>query len=129
MAQVSRRCRTVRSRRHLGRGCRRQRRLWVEALESRRLLSADTSAPWDPANTPVADSLHRFQVNGVDGQVVGYTSIIDNTTNDGSYMLGQVAGSGNDQWLPGAAVISGANDSHWRSDVVAMNPSGARTYT
>jgi PKD repeat protein len=78
----------------------------------------------DPANTPVADSLHRFQVNGVDGAVVGYTSVIDNTTNDGSYMLGQVAGSGDDQWLPGAAVISGANESRWRSDVVAMNPSG-----
>ncbi len=83
----------------------------------------------DPANTPVAESLHRFQINGVDGPVVGYTSIIDNTTNDGSYMLGQVAGSGDDQWLPGAAVISGANDSRWRSDVVAMNPSGGAITT
>jgi subtilisin family serine protease/PKD repeat protein len=78
----------------------------------------------DPANTPVAESLHRFQVNGVDGPVVGYTSVIDNATNDGSYFLGQAAGGGGDQWLPGVAVISGANGSRWRSDVVAMNPSG-----
>ena len=78
----------------------------------------------DPANTPVGDSLHRFEVNGVDGPVVGYTSVIDNATNDGSYMLGQVPGGSSDQWLPGAAVIRGANDSNWRSDVVAMNPSG-----
>jgi PKD repeat protein len=83
----------------------------------------------DPANTPVAESLHRFQVNGVDGPVVGYTSVIDNATNDGSYMLGQVAGSGDDQWLPGAAVISGANESRWRSDVVAMNPSSGAITT
>ena len=77
----------------------------------------------DPATTPVGESLHCFQVNGVDGPVVGYTSVIDDATNDGSYMLGQVAGSGDDQWLPGAATIRGANDSSWRSDVVVMNSS------
>ncbi len=46
----------------------------------------------DPDTVPEADSLHRFEVIGVDGRVVAYTSIIDNATSDGSYMVGQVAG-------------------------------------
>jgi len=79
----------------------------------------------DPANTPEAESLHRFEVTGVDGRVVAYTSIIDNTTSDGSYMIGQVAGSGDPQWLPGAAVIRGANSSDWRSDIVVMSSAAA----
>jgi hypothetical protein len=79
----------------------------------------------DPANTPEAESLHRFEVTGVDGRVVAYTSIIDNTTSDGSYMIGQVPGDGDPQWLPGAAVIRGANDSDWRSDVIVMSSAQA----
>ncbi|HOC42191.1 MAG TPA: hypothetical protein PKJ99_04150 [Thermoanaerobaculales bacterium] len=79
----------------------------------------------DPANTPVADSLHRFEVTGADGRVVAYTSIIDNATSDGSYMVGQVPGGGDPQWLPGAAAIAGANSSDWRSDVVMVSSADA----
>jgi hypothetical protein len=75
----------------------------------------------DPDGVSEAASLHRFEVIGLDCRVIGYTSIIDNVTNDGSYMLGQVPGGGDDQWLPGAAVILGANASDWRSDVVFMS--------
>ena len=78
----------------------------------------------DPDNTPVAESLHRFEVTGINGRVVGYTSIIDNATSDGSYMIGQVPGGTGDQWLPGAAVILGAQSSDWRSDVVLMSTAG-----
>jgi hypothetical protein len=80
----------------------------------------------DPDTVPVSESLHRFEVEGVGGKVVVYTSIIDNVTNDGSYMLGQwVGGTGDRVWLPGAAFTRGVNNSQWRSDVVAMNLSGA----
>jgi bacillopeptidase F len=75
----------------------------------------------DPDSTALADSIHRFEVTGIDGRVVAYTSIIDNSTNDSSYMLGQVPGGADVQWLPGAAVIQGDNQSDWRSDVVAMS--------
>jgi hypothetical protein len=76
----------------------------------------------DPDTVAVADSLHRFEVVGVDGKIVTYSTIIDNLTNDGSYMLGQWPGSkGERPWLPGVAVTSGVNDSQWRSDVMVFN--------
>jgi len=76
----------------------------------------------DPDAVPVADSLHRFEVVGVDGKIVAYSTIIDNLTNDGSYMLGQWPGSkGEKPWLPGAAVTRGVNDSQWRSDIMVFN--------
>lgn len=79
----------------------------------------------DPDTVAVADSLHLFEVTGLDGKIVAYSTIIDNVTNDGSYMLGQWPGSNGDPtWLPGAASIRGLNDSHWRSDVIVFNLSG-----
>jgi len=79
----------------------------------------------DPETVDVADSLHRFEVVGVDGRIVTYTTIIDNLTSDGSYMLGQWAGSkGQRPWLTGAAFTHGANASQWRSDVMVFNLSG-----
>jgi len=75
----------------------------------------------DPDTTPLEESVHRFEVTGIDGRVVAYASIIDNATSDGSYMVGQVPGGSEPQWLPGAAVIRGANQSNWRSDVVAVS--------
>ena len=84
----------------------------------------------DPDNIPTADSLHRFEVVGVDGRVVAYTAIIDNRSNDSSYMVGQRAGDGDGElWLPGAALIEGVNNSLWRSDLVVMSPvaSGSTT--
>jgi hypothetical protein len=79
----------------------------------------------DPDGTPLADSVHRFEVVGQDGRVTAYTSIIDNQTSDGSYMPGQLpVGGPGLSWLPGAAKISGANDSRWRSDVVLMHVGG-----
>jgi bacillopeptidase F len=76
----------------------------------------------DPDTVAVADSLHRFEVVGIDGRVMAYTSIIDNVTSDGSYMLGQLPGSaGGTSWLPGAAFVRGVNDSQWRSDVMVFN--------
>ena len=80
----------------------------------------------DPDAVTTADSLYRFDVVGVDGRIVAYTSIIDNATNDGAYMLGRWAGDADGRvWLPGAAFLRGANDSRWRSDVVVMNLSSA----
>ncbi|MCU0305046.1 MAG: S8 family serine peptidase [Thermoanaerobaculales bacterium] len=78
----------------------------------------------DPDAVSEAESLHRFEVVGVDGRVAAYTSIIDNATSDGSYMVGQVPLADGVQWLPGAAVVEGANASNWRSDVVAISTSG-----
>jgi PKD repeat protein len=76
----------------------------------------------DPDGVAVEDSLHRFEVVGVDGTIVAYSTIIDNLTNDGSYMLGQWPGSKGDRpWLPGVAVTRGRNDSQWRSDVMVFN--------
>ncbi len=81
----------------------------------------------DPDGVSVADSVHRFEVVGENGRVVAYTSIIDNQTSDGSYMLGQLPAGGLQlSWLPGAAKISGANDSRWRSDVIVMHVGGGR---
>jgi hypothetical protein len=40
-------------------------------------------------------------------------------------MLGQVPGGADAQWLPGAALMQGDNQSDWRSDVVAMSTAGA----
>jgi len=80
----------------------------------------------DPDGVTVADSLHRFEVVGVDGKVAVYTSIIDNVSNDGSYMAGQYVGGGTQpRWLPGAASTEGINNSQWRSDVIAFNLSDA----
>ena len=77
----------------------------------------------DPDNVPTADSLHRFEVVGVDGRVVAYSAIIDNRSNDSSYMVGQRSGDGlGDLWLPGTALIEGVNNSQWRSDLVVMSP-------
>jgi hypothetical protein len=76
----------------------------------------------DPETVALADSLHRFEVVGVDGRVVAYTSIIDNVTSDGSYLLSQRSGSvGTTPWLPGAAFVRGVNDSQWRSDLMIFN--------
>jgi bacillopeptidase F len=84
----------------------------------------------DPDAVTVAESVHRFEVVGENGRVVAYTSIIDNQTNDGSYMLGQVpAGGLQFSWLPGAAKISGANESRWRSDVIVMHVGGSNDAT
>jgi bacillopeptidase F len=80
----------------------------------------------DPDTVALADSVHRFEVVGENGRVVAYTSVIDNETSDGSYMLGQVPIDGaRRSWLPGAATVSGANDSRWRSDVILMHTDGA----
>jgi len=81
----------------------------------------------NPDTVPEGESLHRFEVVGVNGRVTAYTSIIDNATSDGSYMVGRVPDGGDGEWLPGAAVISGANNSNWRSDVVVVNTSGLAT--
>ena len=76
----------------------------------------------DPDAVAVADSIHRFEVVGSNGRVAAYTSIIDNRTSDGSYMVGQVpADAVREAWLPGAARTSGANDSRWRSDLILMH--------
>jgi bacillopeptidase F len=76
----------------------------------------------DPDAVAVADSLHRFEVVGVGGKIVVYSTIIDNLTNDGAYLLGQWPGEkGPKPWLPGAAVTRGVNDSQWRTDVMAFN--------
>ena len=76
----------------------------------------------DPDGVAVEDSLHRFEVVGVGGKIVAYSTIIDNLTSDGSYMLGQWPGSKGDRpWLPGVAVTRGRNGSQWRSDVMAFN--------
>ena len=76
----------------------------------------------NPDTAAVADSLHRFEVVGVDGKIVAYSAVIDNLTNDGSYMLSQRPGSkGGRPWLPGAAVTSGVNGSQWRSDVMVFS--------
>ncbi len=84
----------------------------------------------DPDLVPLADSVHRFEVVGENGRVVTYTSIIDNQTSDGSYMLGQLpADSLQFSWLPGVAKISGANNSVWRSDVILMHVGGAADST
>ena len=78
----------------------------------------------------VIDSVHRFEVVGENGRVVAYTSIIDNQTSDGSYMLGQLPAGGLEfSWLPGAAKISGANNSLWRSDVIVMHVGGSADST
>jgi bacillopeptidase F len=84
----------------------------------------------DPDTVAAADSLHRFEAAGIDGRVVAYTSIIDNVTSDGSYMLGQIAGStGGEAWLPGGAFVRGVNDSQWRSDVMVFNLSSSADAT
>ena len=84
----------------------------------------------DPGNVALKDSVHRFEVIGENGRVVAYTSIIDNQTSDGSYMLGQEPADGLQfSWLPGAAKISGANDSLWRSDVILMHVGGVADST
>jgi len=84
----------------------------------------------DPDGVALADSVHRFEVVGENGRVVAYTSIIDNQTSDGSYMLGQLpAGGPQLSWLPGAAMISGANDSRWRSDVILAHVGGSTDST
>jgi bacillopeptidase F len=76
----------------------------------------------DPDGVALADSIHRFEVVGSNGRVAAYTSIIDNRTNDGSYMTAQVPADGErTAWLPGAARTSGANDSRWRSDLILMH--------
>jgi len=84
----------------------------------------------DPDNVALVDSVHRFEVIGENGRVVAYTSIIDNRTSDGSYMFGQEPTGGQQfSWLPGAAKISGANDSLWRSDVILMHVGGSADST
>jgi hypothetical protein len=80
----------------------------------------------NPDAVTTADSLHRFEVLGLDGRFVAYTSIIDNLTNDGAYMVGRWAGDAVGRlWLPGVAFLRGANASQWRSDVMLVNLSGA----
>ncbi|MEX1309942.1 MAG: S8 family serine peptidase [Candidatus Sulfomarinibacteraceae bacterium] len=80
----------------------------------------------DPDGVALGDSVHRFEVVGDNGRVTAYTSIIDNQTSDGSYMLGRVPAEGLQfSWLPGVAKISGANDSRWTSDVILMHVGGA----
>jgi len=77
----------------------------------------------NPGATPLEDSLHRVDVTGIDGRVVAYASIIDNFTNDASYLVGQWPGATSAAvWLPGAAATLGVNSSQWRSDVVVVNP-------
>lgn len=84
----------------------------------------------DPDGVALIDSVHRFEVVGENGRVVTYTSIIDNQTSDGSYMLGQLPAGGLEfSWLPGAAKISGANNSLWRSDVIVMHVGGSADST
>ena len=84
----------------------------------------------DPDGVPLMDSVHRFEIIGENGRVVAYTSIIDNQTSDGSYMLGQVPADGLQfSWLPGAAKISGTNSSLWRSDVILMHVGGVADAT
>jgi hypothetical protein len=73
----------------------------------------------DPPATPVAESLHTIEVTGLDGSVLAYASIIDNASNDGSFMLGQrpdVVTA--DLWLPTVAQTAGLNGSRWRSDLI-----------
>ena len=73
----------------------------------------------DPPATPVAESLHTIEVTGLDGSVLAYASIIDNASNDGSFMLGQrpdVVTA--DLWLPTVAQTTGLNGSRWRSDLI-----------
>ncbi|PWB78575.1 MAG: hypothetical protein C3F15_01325 [Holophagae bacterium] len=53
-----------------------------------------------------------------------YRTNLGLATNDGSYMIGQVPGGTDAQWLQGAAVIRGANGSNRRSDVVLMSTAG-----
>ncbi len=77
----------------------------------------------DPDGATAADSLHTFEVTGVGGKVVAYTSIVDNSSNDGSYMLARRWESAmGTVWLPGAALTSGFGASRWRSDVMAVAP-------
>ena len=96
---------------------------WVQLNGLFRNVFPDLIA--DPDGVPVGDSLHRFEVVCGNGSVVAYTSLIDNVTSDGSYLLGQVGGSPLERaWLPGAARISGVNGSRWRSDVVLMHVGG-----
>ncbi len=80
----------------------------------------------NPSTVPVGDSLHRFEVEGVDGKVVVYASIVDNVSSDGSYLVALPAGAlAGQAWLAGAAFLSGANQSQWRSDVITFNMAGA----
>lgn len=80
----------------------------------------------DPDGVMAEDSLHRFEVEGIGGRVMVYASVVDNLTNDGSYLAALPGGgAAAPVWFPGAAFLSGANQSRWRSDLIAFNMSGA----
>jgi hypothetical protein len=82
----------------------------------------------DPAATPAPESLHTIEVTGLDGSVLAYASIIDNVSNDGSFMLGQRPDVGTAElWLPTAAQTSGLNGSYWRSDLILVGPPSSVT--
>ena len=76
----------------------------------------------DPDAATFEESIHRFEVTGIDGRVVASTSVIDNASNDGCQFPAQW-GSAADRilWLPSAALIDGLNNSHWQSDLILFN--------
>ncbi|MBI4916938.1 MAG: hypothetical protein HY825_13905 [Acidobacteria bacterium] len=78
----------------------------------------------DPGTASFEESLHRFEVTGIDGRVVASTSVIDNTSNDGCQFPAQWGPAAERiLWLPSAALIDGLNNSHWQSDLILFNVS------
>jgi hypothetical protein len=66
---------------------------------------------------------HQAELIGLDGRIVAGNSMIDNLSNDASRMQAQTLSTAESEiWLPGAAYLSGAAGSRWRSDLTIINP-------
>jgi len=74
-----------------------------------------------PSAVGLGDSLHRVEVAGVDGQVVAYSSFIDQDTNDATTVLARSRPGESEAWLPTAALVAGQAGSQWRSDLLVLN--------
>lgn len=80
----------------------------------------------DPAGAGLLDGLHRVEVEGIGGQLVAATSIVDNGTNDPTTFLATTPGA-RALWLPTAAATPGLNGSQWSSDLFLVNPGDVDT--
>jgi hypothetical protein len=64
------------------------------------------------------------EVTVSDGTVIGYGSVVDNTTNDPTTMPLVHGDGATTAWIPVATHAAGANGSQWRTDLGLLNGSG-----
>ncbi len=92
---------------------------------------------WLQDNRPYAD---RFGVSDLEGGyakievlsgsgIIGYASVVDNTTNDPTTipLVPVGAGSATDNWIPVASHDTGSHNSLWRTDLGILNAEGDAT--